>query len=307
MNALQTYEAKSLTEALRRARAGAGADAVLVEVRRQRLGGASRVVVAVAPGDHGLRDLLRERGLSDARIAMLLEGLSGLPVDERQAALRERLSRLLPVQPRDGLERGRGPQIVALVGPTGVGKTTTAAKLAGRALTQHRARVGFITLDLYRVAAVDQLRAYADMLAAPLEVAASPGELRGAVERLRDRDLILIDTAGRSPLDAQRLTELSRLLGCVPQAQTLLCLAANARERELRHALRRFQSCWLNGLVLTKLDESLSAGDVVELLAHSPLPLRYVCAGQEVPDDIDDARSAPLVDWVLTQPAEAWA
>ncbi|RMG16466.1 MAG: AAA family ATPase [Planctomycetota bacterium] len=292
---IRRYHAPTLTEALARARAAAGPGAVVVDVRRG-AGGRRGVVVSVTrePGVW-LAGRLEARGVSAARRASLLQGLGR--GDQAAHELRRRLAALVPVAVVDRL-----PRVLALVGPTGVGKTTTIAKLAGQAQFEHGERVGLVTLDLYRVAAVDQLGAYADMLGVPLEVAATPDEVRAALARLRGCDRILIDTAGQSPRDAARMRALEGLVRAAGGA-TQLVLSATARLQEMRDALRRFGGCGLQGLVLTKLDEAVVAGDVLELLAESPIPLRLVAAGQEVPDDLRPAAPEELAEWILQEAA----
>jgi flagellar biosynthesis GTPase FlhF len=303
---VRRFEAPTLSEALCRARTEAGPKAVIVEVQRiAKSAGGARVVVFAAPpsgGPSGLDRLLKARGVRPERRQRLLEGLGDLPAESAEAALSARIERLFevpherfsgPAAPR------RGPRILALVGPTGVGKTTTLAKLAGKARLERKEAVGFVTLDLYRVAAVDQVRAYADLLEAPLEVAGTPAEFRRALGRLAGLDLVLVDTAGRSPLDARRVAELAAFLGAAPEIEVCLVLAATARLREMRDAFARFSRCRVQGLIFTKLDEALVAGDLLELAARAPVPVRFLAAGQEVPDDIEEATPERLAAWVL--------
>ena len=298
---IRTFEAPSLTEALERARAVAGPRAVVIDVARSAAGPGrrARVVLRVAaePGADGLEQRLRGRGLSRARRRALLDGVAERPGPAaREALVRERVVALVPV----AREVQPLPRVLAVVGPTGVGKTTTLAKLAGRAVVEAGLSVGFVTLDLYRVAAVEQLRVYADLIGAPLEVAGTAAELRRAVERLDARcDLVLVDTAGRSPSDSQRLAELAHQVQAAPNLSVLLVLAATTRLRELREAQARFAGCHPSGLILTKLDEAVTAGDALELMAELPFPVRLLAAGQEVPSDLLDATPERVASWVL--------
>lgn len=292
------FEAPSLTEALRQARAEVGPRAVVVDVQRAPGAWPSRVVLQVAaePGREELERRLAARGFRRRRREWLLRGVDELagPSGRAAHALR-RLERLL------GRSAAPGPlpRTLALVGPTGVGKTTTIAKLAGRARLEQRRRVGLVTLDLFRVAAVDQARAYADLLGAPLEVAGSSAELSRALDRLARCDLVLVDTAGRSPTDAPRLAELAALLAAAPEVEVWLTLSATTRLRELREAAARFAGCGPRGLVLTKLDETRAPGDAVELLARAPAPLRLVTDGQDVPEHIAAPDPARLAAWAF--------
>ena len=181
------------------------------------------------------------------------------------------------------------PRRVALVGPTGVGKTTTIAKLAADYRLRERLRVGLITVDTYRIAAVEQLRTYADIIDLPIEVVATPREMRGAIERMNDFDLILIDTAGRSPRDEVRIQELKSLLTESEADEVHLVLSSVSSAQSLVTAAQRFAAARATALVLTKLDEATSLGNLLSLLEAVPLPISYLTDGQNVPDDISVA------------------
>jgi flagellar biosynthesis protein FlhF len=185
--------------------------------------------------------------------------------------------------------------VVALVGPTGVGKTTTIAKLAAHYRLRERCRVGLITVDTYRIAAVEQLKTYAEIMDLPLEVVATPREMRAAVERLADTDLVLIDTAGRSPRDAVRLNELRRLLGDSQADEVHLVLSAVAGPESFDVAAGAFSTAGASALILTKLDEAAALDWLPTLLNRHRLPLSYTTSGQNVPDDIQQATVAQLV------------
>ena len=208
--------------------------------------------------------------------------------------LERRLALLVP-----SAEAQATPRTLALVGPTGAGKTTTIAKLAAQAKLDRGLEVGFVTIDLFRVAAVDQLQAYANLLDAPLETASNPQELVQALRRLRGCQQVFVDTAGQSPLDEARLNELAAFFSAAPEVEAALVLPATAQHSQLEVALERFSACPLASLIVSKLDESVSAGDLVELLAQAPVPLRWLTTGQRVPEDIEDARPRPLARWIL--------
>lgn len=189
--------------------------------------------------------------------------------------------------------------LVALVGPTGVGKTTTIAKLAANYRLQQRKRVGLITVDTYRIAAVEQLRTYADIIDLPMEVVATGQEMREALARLADLDLVLMDTAGRSPKDELRIAELSALLGEARPDEVHLVLSGTSSAASLTQAASRFAAAGTTALVLTKLDEAASLGNLLPLVRASQLPLSYVTHGQKVPDDIEAADPRKLARQVL--------
>ncbi|TWT86534.1 Flagellar biosynthesis protein FlhF [Pseudobythopirellula maris] len=175
---------------------------------------------------------------------------------------------------------------VALVGPTGVGKTTTIAKLAANFRLRDKLRVGLITVDTYRVAAVEQLRTYADIIDLPMEVVSTPREMREAVERLSHLDLVLMDTAGRSPKDAVRVQELRALLAEAQPDEVHLVLSVPTTPRGLSQAVERFAPVGVTSVLLTKLDEAPCLGHLLGFAESSDLPISYLTDGQNVPDDI---------------------
>jgi flagellar biosynthesis protein FlhF len=190
-------------------------------------------------------------------------------------------------------------RMAALVGPTGVGKTTTIAKLAANFRLRERMRVGLITVDTYRIAAVDQLRTYADIIDLPMEVAATPREMRGAVQRLASMDLILLDTAGRSPRDEVRIQELKSILAEARPDEVHLVLSCVAGASGLQRTVEQFRHVGVTSLVLTKLDEATGLGNLLPLLRDCRLPLSYVTHGQNVPDDIAPADRRKLARAML--------
>ncbi|TVS05234.1 MAG: flagellar biosynthesis protein FlhF [Phycisphaerales bacterium] len=215
----------------------------------------------------------------------------------RETVLR-RLAIRLPVagEPQSTAE---GPLTVALIGPTGVGKTTTLAKLAATYKLRRARRVGLITCDTYRIAAVEQLRTYADIIGLPLRVASGPDEMAAARRALGDCDVVLIDTPGRSQHDQDRLGELSELLEAAAADEVHLVLSSAASESVLARTTERFLPLGPQRVVLTKLDEAVSFGFIPSVCKRSGLPLSFVTTGQEVPDHIETARSERLARLVL--------
>lgn len=198
--------------------------------------------------------------------------------------------------------KGR-PHIVALIGPTGVGKTTTVAKLAANLKLREDHKVGLITIDTYRIAAIDQLKKYAEIINAPLAVVASPGEIRDAVARMGDLDFILIDTAGRSPRDAVKLAELKQFLAAAAPDEVHLVLSSTCGLESTKLALRRFSGVRTDRLIFTKLDEAAELGVLPNVTAITRLPLSYVTTGQDVPNDIETASGAKLARQILSADA----
>jgi len=203
--------------------------------------------------------------------------------------------------------RGTGPvqvcnrkqRLVALVGPTGVGKTTTIAKLAANIRLREKRRVGLITVDTYRIAAVEQLRTYADIIDLPMEVISSPRETKAAIAKLSDTDLILMDTAGRSPRDDVKIQELKHILSEAEADEIHLVLSSVSSAANLTRIVERFQPVGVSSLLFTKLDESAMLGHLLAVLDDCRLPVSYLTRGQNVPDDIEPAVSEKLASEIL--------
>ncbi len=194
-----------------------------------------------------------------------------------------------------------GPRIIALVGPTGVGKTTTTAKLAAMYAMNKGASVALVTTDNFRVGAIEQLRTYSKIMGVPLEVASTQKEMAKVLEAHGDKDLILIDTAGRSPKDQERLEELKGILEMNSDIETHLCLSATTKDKELHEAIRRFGTLPVSRLLFTKIDESESLGCIINLQMRSKLPLSYLTNGQMVPEDIVVASPRRLANLVMRE------
>jgi flagellar biosynthesis protein FlhF len=197
------------------------------------------------------------------------------------------------------------PLTIALIGPTGVGKTTTLAKLAASFKLREQRRVGLVTCDTYRIAAVDQLRTYANIIGLPLEVALTPAEMRRAVHALRECDVILIDTAGRGPNDRGRLEELHDCLSAADPHEVHLVLSSTASQRVLLREAEAFAALGADRLVLTKLDEAVSFGVLVNVMQSVGKKLSFITTGQEVPDHLEVGRPRRLAELVLGAPLHA--
>ena len=197
-------------------------------------------------------------------------------------------------------------RLVALVGPTGVGKTTTIAKLAANYRLKQKRNVGLITVDTYRIAAVEQLRTYAEIIDLPMQVVSTPREMRNAVQRLQGMDLILMDTAGRSPKDEIKIRELKAFLTEAGADEVHLVLSSVASARTLQQTAERFAAVGTTALIFTKLDEATSFGNLMPVLRSSRLPLSYLTNGQNVPDDIEVAKVDRVARLILgTEPARS--
>ena len=219
-----------------------------------------------------------------------------------EPAFTERLERLV----EQGLGKvsgvalnGSAPHIVALLGPTGVGKTTTIAKLAAYFSLQKGMRVSLITADTYRISAVEQLKTYAEIMGLQLEIVYAPQELAKALAKCKGSQLVLLDTAGRSPKNQEQLEELQLLLSQVPQAEKHLVLSLTTCNRDALEIAKRFSVCSPDKVLFTKLDEASRCGVILNVLQQFPMKLSYVTNGQNVPDDLQIVSPAWLAKELL--------
>ncbi len=195
------------------------------------------------------------------------------------------LAELISVAPPD-FSQLTGQKRIALIGPTGVGKTTTLAKLAALFLSTQNNNIALITIDTYRIAAVEQLKVYGTIMQVPVEVVLSPEELRDALVRHSDKDLILIDTAGRSPKDSTAITELAEFLKPDPDIEKHLVLSAATREQELFDTITQFQPVGFERVLFTKVDECSTTGAIFSVHLENSTPLSFITNGQRVPEDL---------------------
>lgn len=247
---------------------------------------------------------LRENGVAEEAIRTFMVPVEAAAASRKGSArlrevLRESVAAGIRCAPLLNGEKGLS-RIVALVGPTGVGKTTTIAKLAAHACKQG-AKVALITIDTFRVGGVSQLDTYSGIMGLPLEVTKTPGELAEALQLHGDKEFIFIDTAGQSPRDRNKLLELKSFLAVNPEIETHLCLAATTRDRELAQTVDRFGVLPISRLIFTKLDESESFGSIVNTHLRDNIPLSCFTTGQRVPEDIEIATSLMVASLVVRE------
>ncbi|MCX8052930.1 MAG: flagellar biosynthesis protein FlhF [Armatimonadetes bacterium] len=208
-------------------------------------------------------------------------------------------SKLEPFARPPSLDR---PRVIALIGPTGVGKTTTLAKLAARYSIEQGKTVALITIDTFRIGAVEQLRTYARIMGLPLEVALSPEDVKAAVVKHRDKDVVLIDTVGRSQRSEEHLRDLKTFLDAAEGVEAHLLVSATLARETQFEVIERFALFSPVRLVVTKLDEAPNCGALVNLPLKTGLPISCVTAGQNVPQDLEFADASFLARMIVACP-----
>lgn len=191
------------------------------------------------------------------------------------------------------------PMYIALVGPTGVGKTTTIAKMASQAVLEKGLKVALINVDTYKIAAQDQLESYSKILKIPFRSIANPDDFELAIKDFANFDLVLIDTTGRSQKDTKSLKEMESMIHSLPNIRTQLVLSATTRDQELVEMGKRFSIFKPDGIIISKLDEAMTFGSIYNISHRLKLPLVYFTTGQKVPEDIEEATKERIVSLVM--------
>ncbi len=258
---------------------------------------------AVSSG--GWREYLRNYGLEEEVVNYLLDHL---PESLRNSSINNQDAKTTFLSHCQNLIAGqivfgepvlknnlKKQQVIAIIGPTGVGKTTTIAKLAANFNLFEGKKVGLITVDTYRIAAVEQLKAYGEIINLPVEVIYSPEELTNSLQKLANYDCVLIDTAGRSPYNQEMMEDLARFVKHPAINSVLLTISATTQYRDMSCIIKNFTKIAFTHLIFTKLDETLSLGPIVSLAWQTKRPVSYLTTGQNVPDDIEVAKSERLI------------
>lgn len=193
------------------------------------------------------------------------------------------------------------PNIYMFLGPTGVGKTTTLAKIAARLSLVENKKIGLITADTYRIAAVEQLKTYSEILGIPLEVIYEASELQDAIERFKDKDYILIDTAGRSHKSKELKSDYDELVRYLKDVKIYLVMSMTTSFKDLKSIIDSYGFLKEYRLLFTKLDEATSYGNILNLKVLTGKPLSYFTIGQSVPDDIEVADKERIIQYIFDQ------
>lgn len=239
-------------------------------------------------------EYLRQQELSEELITTIGDELfvhfkeaSDINFSQCKLITKNILRKKLEYIPFDGLLYER--KYINVLGPTGVGKTTTIAKMAARAVLEKKKKVGFITTDTYRIAAIEQLKTYAGLLQAPVEIVYNATDYENAIQKLSHLDLIFIDTAGRNYKETKYVDDLQRLIQFDEEAESFLVLSMTAKEKDMSTIIEQFHQLPIEKFIFTKLDETNSIGAMLNLMIKYNKGLAYYTNGQEVPEDIEEA------------------
>ncbi|MFC5448357.1 flagellar biosynthesis protein FlhF [Paenibacillus aestuarii] len=217
--------------------------------------------------------------------------------DSAQRAIRNKLNVI--IHSNHSKRIATSTRVVHFVGPTGVGKTTTIAKLAAEQVLKYQRKVGFITSDTYRISAIEQLKTYATILNVPIEVVFSPQDLTKAFHNLAHCDVIFMDTAGRNFRNEMYVSELNALLKSQGESETILVLSLTTKYRDMKAITHNFNKFKLDKVLFTKMDETDSFGAIINLVHDFSLQLSYVTNGQNVPDDITELNEHEIIDLIM--------
>ncbi|MER3474754.1 MAG: flagellar biosynthesis protein FlhF [Armatimonadota bacterium] len=270
--------------------------AMIAQIARQGVAVVSDGGSHGAPVESRWLALLRQAEVEEDIAGELLRAApeDGLTESVLQSLIADKLATAGPI----ALEEAH-PKVVMLVGPTGVGKTTTIAKLSAQYALLQKKRVGLITIDTYRIAAVEQLRTYSQIIDVPLRVVYSSTELPTAVREFAGMDVVFVDTAGRSQRNSMQIGELKACCERLKECEVHLVLSCTTKTRDLYDVLERFSVIPLHRVIWTKLDESTTFGNILNVAVRHPLPISYVTMGQRVPEDVEVAESNKLASLVV--------
>mgnify|MGYP000977003705 FL=1 len=190
-------------------------------------------------------------------------------------------------------------KVIAFIGPTGVGKTTTLCKIAAICKFFNHYNIAIVSIDTYRLAAIDQLKTFTDIANISLNIAYDSTELKNMIEKHRDKDIIFIDTVGRSPNNQDHLSELKRLLESISADEVHLIISANTSLSSMKEIVKNFGILMPNRLIFSKVDEAINYGNIINLINFSHLPISYLTTGQVIPDDIEVADKNKLAGLVI--------
>ena len=248
---------------------------------------------------------LKKQDLADSFITEIADAIykeikakkSDLTLDEQRGIARQLIKKKLEHIPFGGISFNN--KYINVLGPTGVGKTTTIAKIAAQALLTNKKKVGFITTDTYRIAAIEQLRTYANLLQAPVEIVYRAEDFKKAITKFEDLDLVFIDTAGRNYKEVKFVEDLTRLIDFTLDMESFLVLSMTSKEEDMQAIIEQFNSFAIEKFIFTKADETGSVGPIFNLMSDYSVGTAYYTDGQEVPEDLTAATIDKLIHLLL--------
>ncbi|MDH7553330.1 MAG: DEAD/DEAH box helicase family protein, partial [Spirochaetota bacterium] len=250
------------------------------------------------------KEILRKNDMDDEECTMLLDevkrNVSSEDMKDKykiEKTLRELIkSRIVVSGP---IDRGKRKKVLMFVGPTGVGKTTTMAKLGAILSLRQGLKVSFITIDNYRIAATEQLKKYAEIMRIPIHVVTDPAEFKEIVENEK-ADIIMVDTSGRSHRNDLKIAEIKNFAdNCTCEIVKILCVSANTKRSDLAEVFKAYDILHIDNVIITKVDETSYIGNVISVADKYNKPISYITNGQEVPNDIAIAEPDMMVNMIL--------
>ena len=233
-----------------------------------------------------------------SKILKKTKGNSDENPEKEKLRVKNLMKKVIPFEGEINL-RPDGPKLVAFVGPTGVGKTTTIAKVAADYAIRKNKKVALVSLDTYRLGAVDQLQIYGDIMQLPVEVAGGKQDFCDIVNRNRDKDLILIDTTGRSHRDQDYSRQLKEIFDAAGEVEVHLVLSVTSQEKLFSTTFQQFSPVGVDRVLFTKLDEGLSFGPLFNFSVQNRVPLSYFTIGQSVPEDLEIAAPDRVISLIF--------
>jgi len=238
-----------------------------------------------------------ERLMADVRKGIKKKDIN--TPEDLKPFLAEKISEILSTGSDETRIASAGPTVLLVIGVNGVGKTTTLAKIAAQCVLEKGISTAFITADTYRISAVEQLKTYADILGLPIAIVYTPDELKEAIQKFRQKQLILIDTAGRSQHNRRQMAELKEFLAVNQNIEKYLVLSATTKNEDAKDIIDKFSVCKPDKVIFTKTDETKSLGIILNILRRKEMRLSYLTNGQSVPDDIVPAEAGKLAELFL--------